>query len=132
MLAQNRAIAFIPVRDIDRAMHFYADVLGLFVTDSGEGYCALDAGGLTIRLTAIANLPASNHTIVGWSVASIDEVTSDLVQRGLSFHRYDGLTQDQYGIWSAPNGDRIAWFSDPDANTLSITQFVPVEATPSA
>jgi hypothetical protein len=35
----------------------------------------------------------------------------------------DRLAQDERAIWTAPSGDRIAWFSDPPGNTLSITEF---------
>jgi hypothetical protein len=42
---------------------------------------------------------------------------------GIEFTRYDGMTQDDLGIWTAPSGDRVAWFKDPDGNTLSLTAF---------
>lgn len=37
--------------------------------------------------------------------------------------RYDGIAQDDLGIWTAPSGDRVAWFRDQDGNTLSLTTF---------
>jgi predicted enzyme related to lactoylglutathione lyase len=39
------------------------------------------------------------------------------------FTRYDGMGQDALGIWTAPDGARVAWFLDPDGNNLSLTQF---------
>jgi predicted enzyme related to lactoylglutathione lyase len=33
------------------------------------------------------------------------------------------MEQDDLGIWTTPGGDRIAWFTDPDGNVLSLTQF---------
>jgi predicted enzyme related to lactoylglutathione lyase len=33
------------------------------------------------------------------------------------------MDQDDRGVWLAPGGARVAWFSDPDGNTLSLTQF---------
>jgi hypothetical protein len=33
-----------------------------------------------------------------------------------------GVPQDDLGIWSSPSGARVAWFRDPDGNTLSLTQ----------
>jgi hypothetical protein len=36
---------------------------------------------------------------------------------------YSGIVQDELGIWSSPAGDaKVAWFEDPDGNTLSISQ----------
>lgn len=52
--------------------------------------------------------------------------TSDEAVLGLPvvvFTRYEGVAQDAQGVWTNPNGDRIAWFSDPDGNVLSLTEF---------
>jgi hypothetical protein len=46
-----------------------------------------------------------------------------LVARGVTFCRFEGMEQDERGIWRAPGGGRIAWFDDPEGNRLSITQF---------
>jgi hypothetical protein len=32
------------------------------------------------------------------------------------------MAQDEDGIWTAPSGSRVAWFADPDGNTLSLEQ----------
>ncbi len=45
-----------------------------------------------------------------------------LGQRGVSFLRYDGVHQDERGIWTSPGGARVAWFADPDGNVLSVTE----------
>jgi hypothetical protein len=47
----------------------------------------------------------------------------DLKERGVAFERFAGVDQDELGIWHAPSGARVAWFKDPDGNTLSLTQF---------
>ena len=54
---------------------------------------------------------------------SLEEVR-ELSARGVQFEQFNlpFLTQDALGIWTAPNGDRVAWFKDPDGNTLSIAQ----------
>ena len=131
MLNQERIIAFVPVTDIDRAMHFYADVLGLIVTDCSDDFCALDAGGTCLRLTRVTDHPTMLHTVVGWSVDNLDTTASELAHRGVGFHRYEGMNQNENGAWVSPGGDQVAWFSDPDGNTLSITQFAnaPVTST---
>jgi len=30
------------------------------------------------------------------------------------------MTQDDLGIWTTPSGAKVAWFKDPDGNTLSV------------
>jgi hypothetical protein len=32
------------------------------------------------------------------------------------------MEQDELGVWSSPGGAKVAWFKDPDGNTLSISQ----------
>ena len=32
------------------------------------------------------------------------------------------MKQDDLGIWRSPSGAQVAWFKDPDGNTLSLTQ----------
>ena len=46
-----------------------------------------------------------------------------LAARGVAFERYSWFEQDEHNVWTAPGGARIAWFKDPDGNTLSLTQF---------
>jgi len=46
-----------------------------------------------------------------------------LAVQGAAFLRYDGMNQDDDAIWTTPSGDKVAWFADPDGNTLSLTQF---------
>ncbi|HEY7102603.1 MAG TPA: hypothetical protein VH573_13280 [Mycobacteriales bacterium] len=55
-------------------------------------------------------------------VADIAATADRLVALGVAFTRYEGMEQDGRGIWTAPGGARIAWFSDPDGNVLSLTQ----------
>jgi len=62
-------------------------------------------------------------TIAGWVVPDIGTTVEALVSRGVSFARFDGMDQDQWDIWTTPGGDQVAWFKDPDGNTLSITTF---------
>ena len=62
-------------------------------------------------------------TVLGWAVRDIAQTVRELAARGVAFHRYGFMQQDDLGIWSAPSGARVAWFPDPDGNTLSLTQF---------
>ncbi|HEY6791637.1 MAG TPA: hypothetical protein VI365_30420 [Trebonia sp.] len=75
------------------------------------------------RVTPVPELTAQPFTIAGWKVPDIDATVRALTDVGIEFARYDGMTQDDLGIWTSPNGDRVAWFKDPDGNTLSLTTF---------
>ncbi len=123
MLAGAPFIGFIPVRDIFEARGFYERVLGLRVVEDTPFAVVLDANGTMLRLTPVPGLAVQPFTIAGWQVADITAAVRDLAARGVRFTRYDGMGQDELGIWTAPGGDRVAWFTDPDGNTLSLTAF---------
>jgi catechol 2,3-dioxygenase-like lactoylglutathione lyase family enzyme len=123
MLADAAFIGFIPVRDLVIARAFYAGTLGLRVVADTPFALVLDAGGTMLRLTPAPEPAARPFTIAGWQVPDIDAAVRALAGRGVEFARYDGMAQDDLGVWATPGGDRVAWFKDPDGNTLSLTAF---------
>jgi predicted enzyme related to lactoylglutathione lyase len=123
MLGQASIIAFAPSTDLERSRAFYEGVLGLTVEDLNGFALVLRVGSTMLRVTKVESLNPQPFTVLGWAVEDIEGVIDGLVSRGVTFHRYDGMPQDDRGIWTAPGGGRIAWFSDPDANVLSLTAF---------
>jgi len=116
-------IAFAATTDLTRARSFYETALGLQVVDANEYACVFDAHGTMLRVTAVADVARPGYTVLGWRVTDISDTVTRLEARGVAFARYPGMEQDAQGVWAAPNGDRIAWFTDPDGNVLSLTQF---------
>ena len=123
MLASADLMAFIPIRDPQVAKAFYVDVLGLAVVEENPAAVVLDAHGVMLLLTPVPDLSPQAFTIAGWRVADIGSTITELMARGVTFTRYDGMDQDDLGIWTTPGGDQVAWFRDPDGNTLSLTTF---------
>ena len=60
-------------------------------------------------------------TVLGWEVKDIENVVSALQKSGVVFEKYEGMEQDELGIWKSPAG-RVAWFKDPDGNILSVSE----------
>lgn len=125
VLAGAPFIGFIPVRDMSAARGFYEGILGLPVVEETPFALVLDAAGTMLRLTGVPELAAQPFTIAGWQVPDITATASGLVERGVHFSRYESMDQDELGIWTTPGGDKVAWFTDPDGNTLSLTTFAP-------
>jgi catechol 2,3-dioxygenase-like lactoylglutathione lyase family enzyme len=123
MLQSSDVIAFVSAADLDRGRDFYTRTLGLRVIEQNAYACVLDANGTMLRMTAVATVATPGYTVLGWNVADIQSTVRALAARGVAFSRYDGMDQDEHGIWTAPGGDKIAWFQDPDGNVLSLTQF---------
>jgi catechol 2,3-dioxygenase-like lactoylglutathione lyase family enzyme len=124
MLPAAGLMAFVGVRDPNRAKTFYRDTLGLrLVREELPFALVFDVQGTMLRVTVVPELVPAKHTVLGWDVPDIAAAVKSLERGGVSFQRYPGVTQDALGIWTSPSGARIAWFHDPDGNILSLTQF---------
>ena len=122
MLSGAKIVAFAPITDVARARAFYVDVLGLTVLEDTPFALVCDAGGTTVRITPVGELSPQPFTVLGWAVDDVAATSRALVDAGVELLRFDGMDQDDLGVWTAPGGDRIAWFHDPDGNVLSLSQ----------
>lgn len=123
-LASSSLVAFVGVCDPDRAKSFYRDRLGLrLVSEELPFALVFDVQGTMLRVTVVPEVKPAKFTVLGWKVPDIQGAVSSLYKAGVEFQRYAGLQQDGLGIWTSPNGARVAWFHDPDGNILSVTQF---------
>jgi hypothetical protein len=77
-----------------------------------------------VRVAKTPEFKPAQFTILGWQVADIVKTVADLEKRGVHFERFGFFEQDELGIWTAPTGDKVAWFKDPDGNILSVSQHV--------
>ncbi len=124
MLGSTNIVAFVPTRDAGKARAFYEGVLGLrFVKDDGFAM-VLDANGIMIRVAKAPQFTPAQFTILGWQVSEIENVVRGLQEKGVQFEIFGFFKQDDLGIWTAPTGDKVAWFKDPDGNILSVSQHV--------
>jgi len=122
MLESSDLVAFVAATDLGRARAFYEQTLGLPVVEHNDFACVLDAHGTMLRVTAVPKVAQPGYTVLGWRVGDIAASVRELIARGVSVLRFDGMNQDEDGIWTTPSGARVAWFADPDGNTLSLTQ----------
>src|SRR6185436_265304 len=121
-LGSRKLIAFVATLDPARARDFYGRVLGLRLTSEDTFALVFDANGTTLRVSVVRELAPAGYTVLGWLVPDVRQAVRELTERSVVFQRFDGLEQDELGIWSAPGGAKVAWFRDPDGNTLSVTQ----------
>lgn len=122
MPVPGRLVAFIPTENLTAAVQFYGQTLGLSVTSSYPGAATFDNDGTELRVTAVENRAGAHYTVLGWSVQDLTASVAALRGRGVSFTRYPGMDQDADDAWTAPGGTRVAWFTDPDGNVLSLHQ----------
>jgi catechol 2,3-dioxygenase-like lactoylglutathione lyase family enzyme len=122
MLTTARPMAFVATADAARARAFYQDTLGLHLVADEPFALVFDLAGTMLRVQKVQHLTPADHTVLGWHVDDLPAAVDTLAARGVRFERYGFFEQDERGIWCAPGGARIAWFKDPDGNTLSLTQ----------
>jgi catechol 2,3-dioxygenase-like lactoylglutathione lyase family enzyme len=115
-------VTFLYTADVDRCVGWYRDVLGAGLRDRDDHGAFLDSAGALLRVTALPNFKPTEHPVAGWEVTDLAAAALELREKGVTFTVYDGMGQDEQGIWNGPDGSRLAWFSDPDGNVLMLNQ----------
>ena len=123
-LGSAPVIAFVATSDAGEAREFYANTLGLRLVGEESGQALVFAIGDedTLRVTILAEHVPPPHSVLGWKVDDIAGEVDSLMSNGVTFERFEMFSQDDLGICTFPNGDRVAWFKDPAGNMLSLTQ----------
>jgi catechol 2,3-dioxygenase-like lactoylglutathione lyase family enzyme len=122
-LGKYNIVGFISIVDVPRAKEFYRDTLGLrLIAEEPPFALVFEANGIMLRLGMAKELPPGHGTVLGWQVPEISATVKSLGQVGVRFERYQGMDQDELGVWTSPTGAKVAWFKDPDGNTLSISE----------
>jgi catechol 2,3-dioxygenase-like lactoylglutathione lyase family enzyme len=122
MLGSSQLVAFMCTKDAERAKAFYGDTLGLRLVEDAWFALVFDANGTRLIVEKAEDFPVRHGTALGWEVPDIEAKVKELAARGVKFQRYEGMEQDELGIWKAPEGARVAWFLDSDGFTLSLSQ----------
>jgi catechol 2,3-dioxygenase-like lactoylglutathione lyase family enzyme len=125
-LSEYKVAAGLAVSDMDRAREFYEGKLGLLVgIDSGDNlqYQCGEGSVMHVYLSP-EHAGKSTATLAGWGVDDVEEVVDELTSKGVTFERYDEgpIITDARGIATFEGGAKVAYFRDPDGNTLSIAQ----------
>ena len=120
---QGRPVmAILGTADMDRALAFYAETLGLSVISSDAFGTSLEGGGTELRLTRVPTVVPAPYSQLAWRVTDLNAVAQSLAHVGVALVRFDHLEQDDVGAWTSPTGVRVAWFHDPDRNLLSLVE----------
>ncbi len=121
-------VGFILTRQPEAARAFYEGKLGLRF-ESEEPYALVfRVGAEPGTVLRIVKMPESftpvSSTVFGWEVDDIEAAVDELTRKGVTFLRYGYMEQDDRAIWHAPGRAKLAWFQDPDGNTLSLSHHI--------
>lgn len=117
MLEGAALVAFAAAADLERSHAFYGGVLGLARIEASGFANAYDVDGTHLRVTFVREVSVAPYTVLGFRVPDLEAAMAAL---DVEFLRFEGMDQDEHGVWTAPSGTRVAWFHDPDGNTLSV------------
>ena len=121
MLSSEKLIAFVSTTNADRARAFFRDTLKLTLVSEDGFALVFDSGGTHLRVSIAKEVIPAPYTVLGWDVKDIRETVIALKTAGVVFEIFGFFKQDELGIWTAPSGDQVAWFKDPDGNILSVS-----------
>jgi catechol 2,3-dioxygenase-like lactoylglutathione lyase family enzyme len=122
MFANTKAFSGFAVDDLEKARAFYAETLGIEVSEE-NGLVNLElAGGRDTLIYPKPDFTPATYTILNFPVPDIDDAVDELTKRGVRFERYEGFDQDEKGVWRGEGGPPIAWFTDPAGNILSVLE----------
>lgn len=122
MPAFTNAAPTLPVSDLDRGRKFYEETLGFTVEEESAGGIRYRAGASQVFVYPSEFAGTNRATAASLEVSDIDATVSELRGAGVTFEEYDfpGLKTEN-GI-AEIEGDRGAWFKDPDGNILALLQ----------
>ena len=128
ILSSAAATAVVPVSDIDVARSWWVDTLGLRAVHVSDKDLVLEAGNGTRVLCYVSDgAGVAPNSVIDFQVTDIEVAADDLIGRGVTLERYDGLEADGRGI-ADMGAMRCAWITDPDGNSIAISQPVAVMA----
>jgi predicted enzyme related to lactoylglutathione lyase len=122
LLADKKLKAFVPTTKPGEAKSFYKDVLGLKFLSQDDYALEFEANGTLLRIAIVGEFDPQAFTVLGWNVEDIVSTIRSLNDKNIFCEKYDFFEQDDLGIWTSPNGSKVAWFKDPDGNVLSLTE----------
>ena len=123
MFGNTKAFSGFSVDDIEQARQFYAETLGLEVTEANGMLTLHIAGDRPVLVYPKPNHTPASFTILNFPVEDIEPAVDQLAARGVVFERYEGTpaATDEKGIFRG-GGPLIAWFTDPAGNVLSVVE----------
>jgi catechol 2,3-dioxygenase-like lactoylglutathione lyase family enzyme len=124
MLTAGRMVGFLTTTDYEKARAFYEGKLGFEFVSLDQFALALRAGENMIRIGKSETFKPAQGTVLGWEADDLRATVLWLKSRGVENEKYAFIEDQELGIWSAPSGDQVVWFKDPDGNVLSVSHHV--------
>ena len=133
MLANAPIVTVLPATDIERARAFYEDTLGLrrLPSDVPDALFFEAGAGTLLHIYKRDTPTKAEHTVAGFWVDDVEQEVAELERKGVHMEQYDlpqmGIKTDEHGVASFEDGEKSAWFTDPEGNIIAIVGGVMVK-----
>lgn len=127
MLGRYEVSVSLAVKDIEAARAFYRDKLGLMVEKEGPFECLYSSGHVKVQVYVSSEAGSNKATAATWEVENIEAETEDLRSKGIKFEHYSNADMQLNGDVHYINGEKAAWFKDPDGNILCLHSGAPLD-----
>jgi catechol 2,3-dioxygenase-like lactoylglutathione lyase family enzyme len=123
-LSDCKVTTAIAVTDMGKAKEFYEGKLGLSgsdeAPDGGIDYSCADDTNVHVYPSPSAG--GSGATVAFWETEDVEKLVDELSSAGITFEQYDSdpIKTNEKGIVEFENGDKGAWFKDPDGNVMAV------------
>jgi catechol 2,3-dioxygenase-like lactoylglutathione lyase family enzyme len=121
MLGRYNAGVSLAVKDLVAARAFYVDKLGLMVEKENEYESMYSSGHVKIQVYVSSFAGSNKATAAFWEVENIEGEVAELRGKGVVFEHYDDVSDTELeGDVHVMQGEKAAWFKDPDGNILCL------------
>lgn len=120
-LRDTDAVATLGVKDVAVAARFYEETLGFRRIDAeGDEVVVFKSGDTAVNVYRSSYAGTNRATAVTWAVDDVEDVVRTLSDKGVRFEHYDLPQTTREGDVHVSGHIRVAWFTDPDGNILSV------------
>ncbi len=125
MFAKHKVITTIAVHDLQNAIDFYGEILGMQETGRNMGGVVFESGGGLIGLYESPTAGSNQGTSAWWTVDDVPAAAEKLKARGIAIEKnYDLPYAERDGdIYLLGDDAQALWFKDPDGNILGLGNF---------
>jgi len=122
MLGNSEVVATIAVKDMQKAMDFYTQTLGMKLDQEVPGGSILKSGSSKLFVYPSAYAGTNQATCASWLCEDIEGLVNELETKGVVFEQYDDLPEvKREGVIHTWGDLKAVWFKDPDGNILNVT-----------
>jgi catechol 2,3-dioxygenase-like lactoylglutathione lyase family enzyme len=125
ILQDCEAHATLPVSDMNRAMTWYREKLGLTPKEEDANGAYYETGGARWALFPTPYAGTAKNTQMEWRVKDARAVVAELKSKGVTFETFEMEGIEWDGDVATMGGYRGAWFKDSEGNTLAIGEETP-------